>query len=30
MKTYSATQLLDKVNAYLEQMPYDRPPHGGW
>ena len=28
MKTYSAAQLLDKVNAYLEQMPYDRPPHG--
>ena len=28
MKTYSANQLLDKVNAYLEQMPYGRPPHG--
>ena len=28
MKTYSANQLLDKVNAYLEKMPYDRPPHG--
>lgn len=28
MITYSAPQLLDKVNAYLEQMPYSRPPKG--
>ena len=28
MKTYNATQLLDKVNAYLKQMPYARPPKG--
>ena len=26
--TYSAPQLLDKVNAYLNQMPYSRPPKG--
>ena len=26
--TYSAQQLLDKVNAYLKQMPYSRPPKG--
>lgn len=28
MKTYSAPQLLDKVNAYIKQMPYARPPKG--
>lgn len=28
MKTYTAPQLLDKINAYLEQMPYMRPPKG--
>ena len=28
MKTYSASQLLDKINAYLENMPYSRPPKG--
>ena len=28
MKTYTAPQLLDKVNAYLAQMPYARPPQG--
>lgn len=28
MKTYTAPQLLDKVNAYLKQMPYARPPQG--
>ena len=28
MKTYTASQLLDKINAYLEQMPYMRPPKG--
>ena len=28
MMTYSAPQLLDKVNAYLKQMPYSRPPKG--
>ena len=28
MMTYSASQLLDKVNAYLNQMPYSRPPKG--
>lgn len=28
MMTYSAQQLLDKVNAYLKQMPYARPPKG--
>ena len=28
MMTYSAQQLLDKVNAYLKQMPYSRPPKG--
>lgn len=28
MKTYTAPQLLDKVNAYLKQMPYSRPPQG--
>ena len=28
MKTYSVNQLLDKVNAFLKQMSYDRPPHG--
>ena len=28
MKTYNANQLLDKVNAYLKQMPYARPPKG--
>ena len=28
MMTYSAPQLLDKVNAYLNQMPYSRPPKG--
>lgn len=28
MMTYSAKQLLDKVNAYLKQMPYARPPMG--
>ena len=28
MKIYTASQLLDKVNAYLEQMPYMRPPKG--
>lgn len=28
MITYFAPQLLDKVNAYLEHMPYSRPPKG--
>lgn len=28
MKTYTAPQILDKVNAYLKQMPYMRPPKG--
>lgn len=28
MKTYTASQLLDKVNAYLRNMPYARPPQG--
>lgn len=28
MKTYSASQLLDKINAYLKEMPYSRPPKG--
>ena len=28
MKTYTAPQLLDKVNAYLKDMPYMRPPKG--
>lgn len=28
MMTYSAQQLLGKVNAYLKQMPYSRPPKG--
>lgn len=28
MNTYSATQLLDKINAYLQEMPYSRPPKG--
>lgn len=28
MKTYTALQLLDKINVYLEQMPYMRPPKG--
>ena len=28
MKTYTASQLLDKINAYLEQIPYMRPPKG--
>ena len=28
MKTYTAPQLLDKVNAYLKNMPYMRPPKG--
>lgn len=28
MNQYSAPQLLDKVNAYLKQMPYMRPPKG--
>ena len=28
MKTYSASQLLDKINAYLQNMPYSRPPKG--
>jgi geranylgeranyl diphosphate synthase type II len=28
MMIYTATQLLDKVNAYLENMPYSRPPKG--
>ena len=28
MMTYSAPQLLDKVNAYLKNMPYSRPPKG--
>ena len=28
MKTYTAPQLLDKVNAYLKNMPYSRPPKG--
>ena len=28
MKSYTASQLLSKVNAYLEQMPYSRPPQG--
>ena len=26
MKTYTASQLLDKINAYLQEMPYSRPP----
>ena len=28
MNQYTASQLLDKVNAYLKQMPYARPPKG--
>ena len=28
MMTYSSLQLLNKVNTYLEQMPYSRPPKG--
>ena len=28
MKTYNANQLLDKVNAFIKQMPYARPPKG--
>lgn len=28
MKTYTASQLLDKVNAYLKNMSYARPPQG--
>ena len=28
MKTYSAPQLLDKINTYLQNMPYSRPPKG--
>ena len=28
MITYTAPQLLDKVNAFLKQMPYSRPPKG--
>ena len=28
MMTYTAPQLLDKVNAFLKQMPYSRPPKG--
>ena len=28
MKQYTAPQLLDKVNAYIKQMPYSRPPKG--
>ena len=28
MKSYTASQLLNKINAYLEQMPYSRPPQG--
>ena len=28
MKTYSASQLLDKINAYLQNMPYSRAPKG--
>ena len=28
MKTYSASQLLDKINNYLQEMPYSRPPKG--
>ena len=28
MKTYTASQLLDKVNDYLKKMPYARPPMG--
>ena len=28
MKTYTASQLLDKINAYLQEMPYSRPPKG--
>lgn len=28
MKTYNASQLLDKINAYLQEMPYSRPPKG--
>lgn len=28
MKTYTTSQLLDLVNAYLKQMPYARPPQG--
>jgi len=28
MKSYTASQLLNKVNAYLKQMPYARPPKG--
>ena len=30
MKTYTASQLLDKINAYLEQMPYMKPPKGSY
>ena len=28
MKSYTASQLLNKINAYLEQMSYSRPPQG--
>ncbi len=28
MKTYNASQLLDKINAFLQEMPYSRPPKG--
>lgn len=28
MKTYSASQLLEKINAYLQEMPYSRAPKG--
>ena len=28
MKTYSASQLLEKINTYLQEMPYSRPPKG--
>lgn len=28
MKTYSASQLLDKINVFLKEMPYSRPPKG--
>lgn len=28
MKTYNAFQLLDKINAFLQEMPYSRPPKG--
>ena len=28
MNIYSASQLLDKINAYLQEMPYSRPPRG--